>query len=1047
MPYRILAKVLGTRMFRVLSCLGGEHDLRLVGLAALVCFVAILVAVNLFRRAHATRGVRATWLGATFTAALLLTFAIVFHPFTAMAAGDMVADPPWVGAVFSLSPTMFALVVAGVTVFVLGMNLIGAVAYSRLAAKTTQFARARQQLIEESEEKLREQHLLLETAVNNMSHGLVLYDSQWRVVIYNRRYIEIYGLSADVVKPGCPLVDILEHRKATGTFSGDTGEYMAELRTSLAEGKTVNLVSELPNGCVISMSNYPLPDGKWLSTHEDITERHRLQRAQEQAEEQLREQHIRLDAALNSMRQGLLLFDSESRLILCNRRYRQMYGLSAQAARPGCTLRDLLIQRQATGTFKGDPDQYIARLVDSGKVETKAVDLPDGRTISVTNAPVQGGGWVSTHDDITERRRAEKELDRTRAFLNSIVESVPVPIFVKDAGDRRYLLVNRASEKFWGIGRNEIIGRTAEELFPRQDAALIAAHDDESVKSGELDYAEREVLTPRNGVRFASSRRLTITGHDGKPQYLIGVLQDATERRLLEQERDRNREFLHQIIDNIPVSIIVKDARERRIALINRATEELWGVSRDQVLGLTVHDLFPKERADAIAAQDDRVMQSDSAIYFDEHLNPTRPEDGRILTSKRLCIRRSDGGPSYLVTVIEDVTKRKSAELQLHQAQKMEAVGNLTGGLAHDFNNLLTIVIGNLDLLQGDVAGNRAAEHRIETILQASERGADLTRQMLAFSRRQPLHPKPVSVDRLIRNITRLLGRTLGETIAIQLRIAADLRRALVDESQLEAALVNISINARDAMPGGGMLTIEARNTALDADFAARTGGILPGDYVGVEITDTGTGMPPEVLNRVFEPFFTTKPVGAGTGLGLSMVYGFMKQSGGHVSACSEVGKGTTFKLYLPVAPPAEIEATDQRERAPATLAPSVDGNVILAVDDNPDVRATVVSHLRALGYQVREAADAHAALRILDSTDKIDLLFTDVVMPGGVNGKELATMAKAKRSSLKVLFTSGFPGTSLTSGSDLDSGDALLSKPYRKHELAKAIHEMLEAR
>jgi CheY-like chemotaxis protein len=371
----------------------------------------------------------------------------------------------------------------------------------------------------------------------------------------------------------------------------------------------------------------------------------------------------------------------------------------------------------------------------------------------------------------------------------------------------------------------------------------------------------------------------------------------------------------------------------------------------------------------------------------------------------------------------------------------MEAVGSLTGGVAHDFNNLLTIMIGNLDLLQMDLAGNGPAEHKVETILQAALRGSDLTRQMLAFSRRQPLQPKRVDANELIGNTTRLLTRTLGEHVIVDLRTASDLWPILVDGSQLEAALVNIAINARDAMPEGGTLIIETRNMQLDADYAAHHLEVTPGDYIAIEITDTGTGIPPDVLARVFEPFFTTKEPGKGTGLGLSMVFGFIKQSGGHLNVYSEVGQGTTFKLYLPRA---AGEPGTVQESAPQAPQPAVLGEVVLVVDDNPDVRATVVGQLRSFGYRILEADSATAALETIDSGAHIDLMFTDVVMPGPMNGKELGKMARIRRPNLKVMFTSGFPGTFLNKDTDLDVGGVLLSKPYRKDDLAKAVRDLL---
>jgi CheY-like chemotaxis protein len=348
-------------------------------------------------------------------------------------------------------------------------------------------------------------------------------------------------------------------------------------------------------------------------------------------------------------------------------------------------------------------------------------------------------------------------------------------------------------------------------------------------------------------------------------------------------------------------------------------------------------------------------------------------------------------------------------------------------------------------LLQEDVAGNVSAESRIEAIMHASERGADLTRDMLAFSRRQPLQAKPVDVNALIARAMRLLGRTLGGNILVEVHATADLAAALVDEAQLETALLNIAINARDAMPGGGKLTIGAHIAELDRDYAALHPGVVAGAYVAIEIADSGTGIAPDVLERIFEPFFTTKAVGLGTGLGLSMVYGFIKQSGGHITAYSEIGRGTVFKLFLPLAEPAAARARATQSMTPPAAKPA--GNeVILAVEDNPDIRASVVFQLRNLGYQVREADSAHAALQILDAAEPVDLLFTDMVMPGGINGKELAIKARSKRADLRVLFTSGFPGTSSAHGAQLEPGDVLLSKPYHKRDLAKAVEAVLSA-
>jgi len=392
------------------------------------------------------------------------------------------------------------------------------------------------------------------------------------------------------------------------------------------------------------------------------------------------DQKVQLDAALNNMRQGLVMFDSGGRLVLYNQRFLQMYGLSPEAVKPGLTLSGLLRLRKAAGTFKGDPDRYIAKLVDAdgafkgdpdrqvaelfedGRVETKAMELPDGRTISIVNQSIPGSGWVSMHEDITERRRAEEERDRNREFLDLIIENVPVPVFVKDARDRRYVLINRAAEKFWGIVRDEMIGRVASDMFSKQDADLIAARDDELVRSGELDYAEREMHTPRNGIRYASSKRLTISDRDGNPKYLIGVLEDATERRRLEGERDRSQTFLNTIIENVPVTIFAKEAREHRYVLVNRAAEELWGLPRKDVIGKTAHDLFPERTADVIFEHDLELLAHPGQLFHTTHGVETPNNGAHLVESRRIALVGADGKPEYLLGVVEDVTERAQAD-------------------------------------------------------------------------------------------------------------------------------------------------------------------------------------------------------------------------------------------------------------------------------------------------------------------------------------------------------------------------------------------------
>ena len=393
-----------------------------------------------------------------------------------------------------------------------------------------------------------------------------------------------------------------------------------------------------------------------------------------------------------------------------------------------------------------------------------------------------------------------------------------------------------------------------------------------------------------------------------------------------------------------------------------------------------------------------------------------------------------------LAVYFSQTTEKRQLEAQLQQAQRLESVGQLTGGIAHDFNNLLTVVLGNAELLAESLELPEELEPIARNIGDAAMRGAELTRRLLAFARRQPLEPEPTDVNRLIRDLEPLLRRSLGEACEIEVSRGAGLWPAMIDASQLESALMNLAINARDAMPGGGRLTIETANVRIDDEYQQRHPDVSIGQYVLVAVSDTGRGISPEDIDKVFEPFFTTKETGRGTGLGLSMVYGFVKQSKGHVRIYSEVGEGTTVRLYLPRAagdPTAgrDVESASDRGR----------GERILVVEDDPAVRTFAVAALEQLGYRVQAAAGGDEALMVLEKGGEFDLLFTDVVMPGGMGGRELAGAAVRLRPGLRVLYTSGYTENAVVHHGRLDPEVQLLSKPYRRDELARRVRRVLD--
>jgi PAS domain S-box-containing protein len=554
---------------------------------------------------------------------------------------------------------------------------------------------------------------------------------------------------------------------------------------------------------------------------------------------------------------------------------------------------------------------------------------------------------------------------------------------------------------------------------------------------------------------FAESRRLQNVNaeietrvRERTEQLDLGVMElreEVSARRKAEDDLRSTRAFLDLVIENIPAMVVVKDARDGRFILVNRTCEQVLGIARAELLGKSDHDLFPKRQADIFKTRDDEVVRSGKLLFTAEEAIDTRRSGTRLLQTMKLPVSGEDGRPKYILVLAEDITQRKSTEEQLRQAQKMEAIGNLTGGMAHDFNNLLSIMIGNLDMLRGQLKGGAPAmpdaDQFSNAALEAALRGADLTQRLLAFARRQPLLPVRIDVNELVTRIGKLMGRTLGEDIEIKLDLGAEVWPVIADPAQLDASLVNIFNNARDAMPGGGVVTISTYSRYLDEDYTSAHSELVPGHYAAIEVSDTGTGIAPEALTHIFEPFFTTKEQGKGSGLGLSMVFGFIKQSGGHINVYSEAGHGTTFRLYLPRATAAMDAAATQ-----PTPAPERGGReTILAVEDNADLRRVVVRQLTDLGYRVLEADHAAAAVKALES-QPVDLLFTDIVMPGGVNGYDLARSAASRWPEMKVLLTSGFPEAKLNGNGGPPLNMRLLMKPYRKEELARILRELLDA-
>jgi PAS domain S-box-containing protein len=596
--------------------------------------------------------------------------------------------------------------------------------------------------------------------------------------------------------------------------------------------------------------------------------------------------------------------------------------------------------------------------------------------------------------------------------------------------------VSPSSRAILGFDPDEMVGRNAKEFLYPQDLdgtrdEMRRARYGGVARNFECRYLHKAgwlVTLWWTGLWSAAQHLYFFIGRD------ITEQKRAVEALHKSEEQLRRAQRLAQMGNN---------STDLRTGVIEWSDETfaIFGVSRETFAPSTeaiMSMVHPDDRA-RVWARIGQVRQGKAPEPIEYRI--VRPDGNvRYVYRESEMARSASGEPGSLLSIIQDITDRQRTAEQLRQSQKMEAVGNLTGGLAHDFNNMLGVIIGNLDLAKELLGDNHEAAELVGEAIEAAASSAELTRRLLAFARRQPLRPERIVLSELVHDFVRLLRRTLGENIEITLDLAADVWPVVADPVQLESALTNLATNARDAMPKGGKLLIATRNRQLDADYAAAHVEVTPGDYAAIEITDSGTGMPPETAARIFEPFFTTKEQGQGTGLGLSMVFGFIKQSGGHINVYSEPGVGTTFRLYLPRTA-AEIDETDA---PPVAASPEGGGETVLAVEDNPRLRRLVVHQLNQLGYRPLEADGPEAALSILEN-ENVDVLFTDVVMPGPIDGLALAQQAIERWPALKVVFTSGFPGANLDDQlGPRATGVRLLSKPYRKDELANLLSEML---
>jgi len=876
-----------------------------------------------------------------------------------------------------------------------------------------------------SENKYRQ---IIETA----REGVWTVDPDARTTYVNQRMAEMLGYTVEEML-GRPTVAFMDPDDVA-----ESQRRFERRRRGIAEQYECRLRRRDGTELRVLVSTNPLygPGDEFvgaLGMVSDITER-------KQAEERLRHQLDFTAAITASMGEGIYALDEDGRLTFMNPAAEVALGWT-EAELLGRRVHEVIHFQRADGVPRPAHDCPLLGVLTSGQTcrgEDDVFTRRDGTLlpVSYTAAPILTGGrvigTVLAFRDITERRRAEEERER----LAAIVESSDDTILSKDF-DGRVTSWNAGAERMYGYAAAEAVGRHVSFIVPpdrREELSGLM----ELVARGERVSHLETVRVRKDGRRVDVSLSIApMKDGGGRVVGASTIARDITERKATERELRESEERYRDLVENARDIIYTHDLEGNYLS-VNRAGEQLLGYTREEARGMSwVQVVAPEYRERVCEMLALKLAGKGKTVYGLEVV----AKNGRRLAvevNSRLTYR--DGIAVCVQGIARDVTERRELEEQLRQAQKMEAVGRLAGGVAHDFNNLLTVINGYSDIAIGRLSAEDPLRLNVEEVRKAGERAAGLTRQLLAFSRKQVLQPKVIDLNEIVSEMEKMLRRLIGEDIVLRAELRPGLGSVKADPGQVEQVLMNLAVNARDAMPCGGRLTIGTENVYLDEGYAAHHVSVAPGRYVMLAVSDTGVGMDEETLARIFEPFFTTKEKGKGTGLGLSTVYGIVKQSGGHIWVYSEAGRGTTFKIYLP-----RVDAGAREHRPAAESAEGLTGTeTILLAEDDELLRNLARIILSDYGYRVLAAKNGAAAISIFESTEEpIHLLLTDVVMPG-ISGRELADRLTRLRPETKVLYMSGYTDDAIVHHGVLDEGVNFLQKPFTSDALARRVREIL---